>query len=127
MSRKVYKRVQVDGSTPLVFEEKAPVVGDGRKAFKSMTAAVRAAEVARDEVKAALSDARAELAEARKQAEAYSVAAEELLDAAMGKLRRVERYANERAAMVRRWVWVDLAVFGVGAGVLAVGSWLGWW
>ena len=127
MSRKVYKRVQVDGSTPLVFEEKAPVVGDGRKAFKSMTAAVRAAEVARDEVKAALSDARAELAEARELAEAYRVAAEELLDAAMGKLRRVERFANERAAMVRRWVWVDLAVFGVGAGVLAVGCALGWW
>lgn len=120
MSRKVYKRVQVDGSTPLVFEEKPVVTGDGKKAFKSMTAAVRAAEVARDE-------ARAVLAEARKQAEAYHVAAEELLDAAMGKLRRVERFANERAAMVRRWVWVDLAIFGVGAGVLAVGCALGWW
>ena len=55
------------------------------------------------------------------------MAAEELLDAAMGKLRRVERFANERAAMVRRWVWVDLAIFGVGAGVLAVGCALGWW
>ena len=120
MSRKVYKRVQVDSSTPLVFEEKAPVVGDGKKAFKSMTAAVKAAEVARDEARVALRDA-------QEMAEAYHVAAEELLDAAMGKLRRVERYANERAAMVRRWVWVDLVVFGVGAGVLAAGCALGWW
>ncbi|MBQ3525803.1 MAG: hypothetical protein IJA63_05960 [Akkermansia sp.] len=120
MSRKVYKRVQVDGSTPLVFEEKAPAVGDGKRAFKTLTAAVRAAEAARDEVKA-------ELAEARELAAAYRAAAEELVEAAMGRLRMAERGCCERAAMARRWVWVDLVIFGVGSGVLATGCALGWW
>lgn len=137
MSRK-FKRVVLDGQAPLVFEEKPVVTGDGKKAFKTLTAAVRAAEVARDEVKAELEAARelAEayraagkelLAEARELAEAYRAAAEALLEDALGRLQRVERFAHERAAMVRRWVWVDLVVFGVGSGVLAVGCALGWW
>ena len=123
MSRKVYKRVQVDSSTPLVFEEKAPVVGDGRKAFKSMTAAVKAAEVARDE-------ARVAMGEARELAEAYRVAAEELLEAAMGKLRSAERYANASQLKMQRWLLLDMAVWGVTGlvwGVVTVGYWLGWW
>ena len=123
MSRKVYKRVQVDSSTPLVFEEKAPVVGDGRKAFKSMTAAVKAAEVARDE-------ARVAMGEARELAEAYRVAVEELLEAAMGKLRSAERYANASQLKMQRWLLLDMAVWGVTGlvwGVVTVGYWLGWW
>lgn len=123
MSRKVYKRVQVDSSTPLVFEEKPVVTGDGKRAFKSVTAAVRAAEVARDEVKA-------ELAEARELAVAYRAGAEELLEAASGKLRRAERYANASQLKMQRWLLLDMAVWGVTGlvwGVVTVGYWLGWW
>lgn len=119
MSNKV-RRVVLDGQAPLVFAEKPKAVGNGGKAFKTLTAAVRAAEAARDEVKA-------ELAEARELAVAYREAAEELLEAAMGRLRMAERVCGERAAMVRRWVWVDLVIFGVGAGVFAAGCALGWW
>lgn len=119
MSNKV-KRVVLDGQSPLVFAEKPKAVGNGGKAFKTLTAAVKAAEAARDEVKA-------ELAEAREVASAYRLAAEELLEAASGKLRKAERLMAGQAAMVRRWVWVDLVIFGVGSGVLATGSALGWW
>lgn len=41
---------------PLVFAEKKPKVGSGGKAFKTLTAAVRAAEAARDEVRGALAE-----------------------------------------------------------------------
>lgn len=119
MSNKV-RRVVLDGQSPLVFEEKPKAVGNGGKAFKSVTAAVKAAEAARDEVKA-------ELAEAREVAVAYRAGAEELLEAAMGKLRRAERLMAGQATMVRRWVWIDLVIFGVGSGVLATGCALGWW
>ena len=119
MSNKV-KRVVLDSQSPLVFAEKPKAVGNGGKAFKTLTAAVKAAEAARDE-------ARAELAEAREVAVAYRAGAEELLEAATGKLRRAERLMAGRATMVKRWVWVDLVIFGVGAGVLATGCALGWW
>lgn len=108
MSNKV-KRVVLDGSTPLVFAEKPKAVGNGGKAFKTLTAAVRAAEVARDE-------ARGELAAAR-----------ELVEAAMGRLREAERVCCERAAMARRWLLVDMVVFGVIWGVFATGCALWLW
>lgn len=119
MSNKV-RRVVLDGQSPLVFAEKPKAVGNGGKAFKSVTAAVKAAEAARDE-------ARAELADAREVASAYRLAAEELVEATMGKLRKAERLLAGQAAMVRRWVWIDLGIWGVGTGVLATGSALGWW
>lgn len=119
MSNKV-KRVVLDGQSPLVFAEKPKAVGNGGKAFKTLTAAVRAAEAARDEVKA-------ELAEARELAVAYREAAEELVEAVMGRLRMAERLVAGKAAMARRWVWVDMVVFGVFAGVFATGCALGWW
>lgn len=122
MSNKV-RRVVLDGSTPLVFAEKPKAVGNGGKAFKTLTAAVRAAEVARDE-------ARGVLAEARELAVAYREAAEELLEAAMGRLREAERYADASQLKMQRWLLLDMVVWGVTGlvwGVVTVGYWLGWW
>ena len=122
MSKKV-QRVRVDAGTPLVFAEKPMAVGDGKKAFKSVTAAVKAAEAARDE-------ARTLIEGAEELAEAYRVAAEELLEAAMGKVRRAERYANASQLKMQRWLLLDMAVWGVTGlvwGVVTVGYWLGWW
>lgn len=119
MSNKI-KRVVLDGQSPLVFAEKPKAVGNGGKAFKSVTAAVKAAEAARDE-------ARAELADAREVAVAYRAGAEELLEAALGKLRRAERLMEGQVAKAKRWWLIDFACFTLWCVMMAVGCLLGWW
>ena len=70
---------------PIVFEEKRPKTGKGGAAFKSLTAAVKAAERAREE------------------AHALKVACDEVLAGCCKQLKRMEG----EVARVRRWLrWV---------------------
>lgn len=88
MSKREYKRVgvgELDYAAPLVFEEAKPMPGKGGKAFKSLTAAVKAAEREKEE------------------ARGYKVAAEVLLKECEGRLRAMECYVR----CVRRWLWID--------------------
>lgn len=86
MSRKVYRTNLGEHAqdVPLVFaNEPRPVVGKGGKAFKSLTAAVKAAEAARDEAVFNLEACRG-----------YKVATEEVLEAACKRLREAEGFRH---------------------------------
>ena len=66
MSKKVY-RVDgtADGRVPLLVAEKPVQPGKGKSAFRSLTAAVKAAEAARDEARAERNAGHEELARVR--------------------------------------------------------------
>ncbi len=69
---------------PIVFAEKRPRAGKGGAAFKSLTAAVKAAEREKEE------------------ARGYKLAAEKVLEACCGRLREMEDYVRRvRRCMVR--------------------------
>ena len=106
MSRKVYRTNLGEHASdvPLVFaNEPKPVVGKGGKAFKSLTAAVKAAEAARDEAVFNLEACRG-----------YKVATEEVLEAACKRLREAEGYVRR----MRRELVALLLLF---VGVVVVG------
>lgn len=100
MSKRAYKRVgvgELDYAAPLVFEEAKPVPGKGGKAFKSLTAAVKAAEREKEE------------------ARGYKVACEVVLEEGLRKLAEVSAmWRAERRAAVRLCVWMwGAAVLGM--------------
>ena len=93
---------------PLVFEEKRPKVGRGDKAFKSLTAAVRAAEREKEE------------------ARGFKLAAEAVLVEAEGVLKRAHVRVEEMRCFVRRWclVFVVLLLLNAVCGLWGIVVWL---
>lgn len=94
-------REMAAGKRPLMFEEKPRPVGKGGAAFKSLTAAVKAAERERDE------------------ARALKVACDEVLTACSNQLKRMEG----EVARVRRWLQWDAVVCAIMFGLLVVFIW----
>lgn len=88
---------------PIVFEEKRPVPGKGGKAFKSLTAAVKAAEREKEE------------------ARALKVACDEVLAGCCELLKRMEG----EVARVRRWLLWDAVVCALMFATLILYMWLG--
>lgn len=88
---------------PIVFAEKRPRAGKGGAAFKSLTAAVKAAEREKEE------------------ARGYKLAADKVLEACCGRLREMEDYVRRvRRCMVRDAVVTLLMML-----TLVVYMWLG--
>ena len=108
MSRKVYRTNLGEhaNDVPLVFANEPKVaVGKGGAAFKSLTAAVKAAEREKEE------------------ARGFKVAAEETLSLALHKLREAHGRAVEFKAFVVRWCWVFAVLLLLNA-VVCAGYWV---
>ena len=88
---------------PIVFEEKRSKTGKGGKAFKSLTAAVKAAEREREE------------------ARALKVACDEVFAGCCKLLKRMEG----EVARVRRWLLWDAVVCTLMFATLILYMWLG--
>ncbi len=88
---------------PIVFAEKRPRAGKGGAAFKSLTAAVRAAEREKEE------------------ARAFKLACEEVLAGCCKQLKRMEG----EVARVRRWLLWDAVVCALMFATLILYMWLG--
>jgi len=88
---------------PIVFEEKRPKTGKGGAAFKSLTAAVKAAEREKEE------------------ARALKVACEEVLAGCCKQLKRMEG----EVARVRRWLLWAAVVCALMFATLILYMWLG--
>lgn len=88
---------------PIVFEEKRPKSGKGGAAFKSLTAAVKAAE------------------REREVAVRAKVACDDVLEACCVRLRVMEDYV----ARVRRWLLWDAVVCALMFATLILYMWLG--
>ena len=104
MSRRVYRTNLGEhaNDVPLVFANEPKVaVGKGGAAFKSLTAAVRAAEREKEE------------------ARGFKVATEQVLDLSLAKLREVRKQAEEFKAFVVRWCWVFAVLLLLNAVVCA--------
>lgn len=93
---------------PIVFAENRPRAGKGGAAFKSLTAAVKAAEREKEE------------------ARALKVSMEEALSLALHKLREAHGRAEEFRAFIVRWciIFVVLLLLNV---VVCVTGLLGFW
>lgn len=87
---------------PIVFEEKRPKTGKGGAAFKSLTAAVKAAEREKEEVRA------------------LKVACDEVLEACCGRLREMEDYVRR----TRRVLVCDAVCTLLIVGALVVYLWV---
>ena len=104
MSRKVYRTNLGEhaNDVPLVFaNEPRPVVGKGGAAFKSLTAAVKAAQREKEE------------------ARGFKVATEQALEEACKVLREEKGRAVEFKAFVVRWCWVFAVLLLLNAVVCA--------
>lgn len=88
---------------PIVFEERRPRTGKGGAAFKSLTAAVRAAEREREE------------------ARALKVACDEVLAGCCELLKRMEG----EVARVRRWLLWDAVFYTLMFATFILYMWLG--
>lgn len=88
---------------PIVFEEKRPKTGKGGAAYKSLTAAVKAAEREKEE------------------ARALKVACDEVLAGCCKLLKRMEG----EVARVRRWLLWDAVVCSLMFATLILYMWLG--
>jgi len=88
---------------PIVFEEKRPKTGKGGKAFKSLTAAVKAAEREREE------------------ARALKVACDEVFAGCCKLLKRMEG----EVARVRRWLLWDAVFYTLMFATFILYMWLG--
>ena len=89
---------------PIVFAEKRPKTGKGGKAFKSLTAAVKAAEREKEE------------------ARALKVSMEEALSLALHKLREAHGRADAFLGFIRRWciIFVVLLLLNAVVGVASL-------